>query len=285
MTTKQHKSTFDSTGSFDNTGSLDDLSTLEKGDFNGVQKKAILKYDTSGLASGSFQEFLQKENNSYTKFILYKLLFKEERQKDKINRYEKHHIIPRHAAGQDVDWNLVPLLHSEHAEAHKLLFECYGNFFDLCAYKMLIGQTEEGKKAMWQANQNSMRERKVGFFDPKLQRILACRPQKQRKPYARSVYVISALQFGFILQSQKTGAKIEIYAKECLNIVSVINKWVSHPEMAYIRQQWLDSPKKQGFALCSGLTRILTGHMDKKTNQAVYSIHGWILLGIFLPQI
>ena len=66
--------------------------------------------------------------------------------------YHKHHIIPRHAGGTDSPDNIVSLTVKEHAEAHRLLFESFGRWQDLYAWRGLSGQinmseeikTEEG---------------------------------------------------------------------------------------------------------------------------------------------
>lgn len=52
----------------------------------------------------------------------------------------KHHIIPRHMGGSDDSSNLVELTVSEHAEAHKVLYETHGKEQDLIAWQMLSGQ-------------------------------------------------------------------------------------------------------------------------------------------------
>jgi len=42
----------------------------------------------------------------------------------------KHHIIPKHMGGTDDPSNLIELTVEEHAEAHRLLWEKYGNWQD-----------------------------------------------------------------------------------------------------------------------------------------------------------
>jgi hypothetical protein len=52
----------------------------------------------------------------------------------------KHHIIPKHAGGSDDPSNIVLLTPEEHALAHKKLYEEFGRFQDLLAWKALSGQ-------------------------------------------------------------------------------------------------------------------------------------------------
>lgn len=71
----------------------------------------------------------------------------------------KHHIIPRHMGGTDDSNNLVELSVSEHAEAHRKLYEQYGRWQDYIAWKGLSGVihtkdihsqvTKAGMKEWW----------------------------------------------------------------------------------------------------------------------------------------
>ena len=54
--------------------------------------------------------------------------------------YHKHHIIPKHAGGSDHPDNIVLLSVTEHAEAHKVLYEKYGRWQDFVAWKGLLKQ-------------------------------------------------------------------------------------------------------------------------------------------------
>ncbi len=59
--------------------------------------------------------------------------------------YHIHHIVPKHMGGDDSAGNLVKLTVEEHAEAHRKLYEQFGNKFDHIAYLVLskqIGQEE-----------------------------------------------------------------------------------------------------------------------------------------------
>lgn len=51
----------------------------------------------------------------------------------------KHHIIPKHAGGTDDESNLIELTITEHAEAHKILYETHGRWQDRVAWLSLSG--------------------------------------------------------------------------------------------------------------------------------------------------
>ena len=51
----------------------------------------------------------------------------------------KHHIVPKHAGGSDDPINLQELTISEHADAHKKLYEKYGRWQDKVAWLSLSG--------------------------------------------------------------------------------------------------------------------------------------------------
>ena len=52
----------------------------------------------------------------------------------------KHHIIPKHMGGTNDKSNLIELTVKKHALAHKKLYEKYGKWEDLFAYKALSGR-------------------------------------------------------------------------------------------------------------------------------------------------
>lgn len=51
----------------------------------------------------------------------------------------KHHIVPRHAGGNNDKSNLVELTIEEHAEAHRILYETHGRWQDRVAWLSLSG--------------------------------------------------------------------------------------------------------------------------------------------------
>lgn len=54
--------------------------------------------------------------------------------------YHNHHIVPRHMGGTDDPENLIKLTVSDHALAHKSLYELHGKIEDFIAWKALSGQ-------------------------------------------------------------------------------------------------------------------------------------------------
>ena len=50
-----------------------------------------------------------------------------------------HHILPKYLGGTDDPSNLTELTIEQHAEAHRKLYELYGNIQDYCAWKGLAG--------------------------------------------------------------------------------------------------------------------------------------------------
>ena len=71
-----------------------------------------------------------------------------------------HHIIPQYLGGTDEPTNLIELTVEEHAEAHRLLYEQYGNWQDYCAWQALsgrIGQEEILRMKQGMANKGKIR--------------------------------------------------------------------------------------------------------------------------------
>lgn len=90
---------------------------------------------------------------------------------------EVHHIIPRHAGGDDSKENLIRLTYKQHTFAHRLLWKIYKRAGDYHAWLMMSGQEPDRKlanlRAIGKANVIS------GHMD--YIRTLANTPQRQRK--------------------------------------------------------------------------------------------------------
>ncbi len=166
--------------------------------------------------------------------------------------------------GPNEEWNLVTLSVEEHAYAHKLLFENYLNYYDLSAACMLSGQANAGFEAIRKANQLKMEKNKKGFYNPDLQRELGKRPKKKRNTYARNIYVKAALKKGMILQWIKTNEIVVIEPLEFSSLVDVVGYLMTFPQMIDKKESWDTCLKKEKHYSISGLTRTLTGHVDKK---------------------
>lgn len=62
---------------------------------------------------------------------------------------EKHHIIPRHAGGDDSKENLIRLTYKQHIFAHKLLWKVYSRWQDLCAWRVMTSQDADFKQILF----------------------------------------------------------------------------------------------------------------------------------------
>lgn len=65
---------------------------------------------------------------------------------------EKHHIIPRHAGGDDSRENLIVLDYRQHTFAHRLLWKAYKKPSDYCAWILMSRQESDRKLAIIKAN-------------------------------------------------------------------------------------------------------------------------------------
>ena len=223
-------------------------------------------------------EFLTKENNSYAEFILSKLNRKSKNLGQE--RTQFHHIIPKHQNGPDAQWNLIRLTVEEHAQAHELLFENNQNYYDLGASQMLRGQLKQGWQTILKQSLDNRKNNKSDRFNSELQRELGSRPKKQRANYARNTYIVNALLRGFDLYHKGSKNLVKIGPCECHHMVAVVDKLMSHPFMENEREHWQRCDTKQNHPYLMGLTRLLTGHIDKKTQKKTFSYKDWCCLGI-----
>ena len=59
----------------------------------------------------------------------------------------KHHIIPKHAGGNNDTNNIIELTVEEHAEAHRILYEQHGRWQDKVAWLSLSGRIDNEESA------------------------------------------------------------------------------------------------------------------------------------------
>lgn len=246
-------------------------------------KKGVKKFVVASISNKEqLKNFLITENNSYSHFILNKMTKKIKYLSSTITH--RHHIIPLHSKGLDSEWNCIQLLIEDHIYAHKLLYINYGNFYDLAASNMLQGNKEKGIHFIQKQNHLQMREKKIGFYSSITQRELAKRTRKKRKPFSKNFFVHVALKKGFLLKHIQTNQTLVIKPDANANITEVIDQLMNHPQMKHKKVAWDHYQKKEKSYGVSALTRILTGHIDKKTGKSVYSFMGWQLLGIFVEK-
>ena len=225
-------------------------------------------------------QFLKEENNSYSEFILSKL--ERMHLPSTLNRQttQLHHIIPLHQLGPNCKWNIIQLTIEEHGQAHQLLFDNYKKPADLGASQMIRGQVELGWQTIREIALETRRKNKTDFFSSQVQQELGRRPKKQRLCYARNTFVLAALERGFDLYNSKSEGFIKIGPCECTSIVEVVNKLMLHPDMINSRESWVAYAKKEKHSAVTALTRMLTGHIDKRTGKKVFSYKNWHILGI-----
>lgn len=88
----------------------------------------------------------------------YKKIYSAFVEKYKNQEFEKgqytelHHILPRHAGGDDSKENLIRLTYRQHTFAHRLLWKAFGKSSDLHAWLMMSGQEEDRVVAQRKAN-------------------------------------------------------------------------------------------------------------------------------------
>ena len=75
-------------------------------------------------------------------------------------RVERHHIIPRHAGGDNTPSNLTSLTHKEHCLAHHLLHRIHGRWQDKVAMNAMRGLVDGKIEARRQAGLAQVRENK-----------------------------------------------------------------------------------------------------------------------------
>jgi len=81
-----------------------------------------------------------------------------------IHVLHKHHIIPRHAGGNDDPSNIIELTIEEHAEAHRKLYEQYNKREDYIAWKGLAGLIGKDEIFREKCSLNSSRPGNLNTF-------------------------------------------------------------------------------------------------------------------------
>lgn len=101
--------------------------------------------------------------------LYFAFIEKHQNQKfDEVTYTEVHHIIPRHAGGDDSKENLIRLDYKQHTFAHHLLWKIYKRVGDYYAWLLMSGQEPNKKlanlKAIGKANVESGHLEKIREF-------------------------------------------------------------------------------------------------------------------------
>ena len=85
--------------------------------------------------------------------------------------YHKHHIVPRHMGGTDDPSNIIELTIEDHAEAHRILYETYGDERDKVAWQGLLGLIPKAEimtelHKLGRRKTNEMLYEKYGVINP-----------------------------------------------------------------------------------------------------------------------
>jgi len=131
-----------------------------------------------------------RETNLYYEFIEI-LKRKQEKGFQPDTFLHQHHIEPKHSGG-DPNGEVVVCTIRDHARAHFIRFQVYGEIYDLCAYYGLVNKTDKFEKSIREKIIATNRERNNGMFNPEWQRMMANRPKssyhlQQNPEFAREI--------------------------------------------------------------------------------------------------
>jgi len=221
------------------------------------------------LTEEELRFYLATEKNAYVDFIGQKqslqtcsMLLKKPT--------ELHHIIPLHAKGPDVAWNLVRLSKSDHQRAHELLSKVYQSPCDLCALRFRQKHYRVAYQLRIQLSHFSQRVNQNGFWNSQTQSLNgkkggSVKEEKKRLTYRQKV----SDAWKPILNSQslwyykKTGFFMEIPAFSCFLPADVALTLLSYPAFGL---SYTAKPQ----SLASSLSRVV--------NQKRKSASGWVLM-------
>lgn len=78
-----------------------------------------------------------------------------------------------------------------------------------------------------------MKKKRIGFYNPMTQRLLAKRPRKKRKMFSKNMFIQAALKKGFVLKHLKTQQILIVQPNRFLNMTEVIHFLMLHPQMQH----------------------------------------------------
>lgn len=246
-----------------------------------AQNSTFLPFPVGIVTGEDCKNYIKTTNNEYTEFILVKIAEAPHLYNSKTRRkgYELHHIIPTHADGPDVAENCICLSVEDHAKAHFILHKVYGNYYDLCAYKMRKGKNQEAFDALRKANVEKMKNEKKGRFDSERQAY--CGKQNRgvvKKPHTKLETVAAAMEHGMIWQHED-GTIVEILPGQCRGMTEVVDLLV----FGFPKEKQEDYAQRKSKSPVYGrLNQLISGYRSLRTNKACYSAGPWRLLGVFI---
>jgi hypothetical protein len=107
----------------------------------GTQRRSNMRNNTNCTISNKKEmlTLLKNESNPYNDFMVEKILHPTG---DDTQIIQKHHIIPLCKGGPHANWNIVNLTKKEHAWAHALRAQTYGDFEDIQALQFFNIHTD-----------------------------------------------------------------------------------------------------------------------------------------------
>lgn len=246
--------------------------------------------------------YLKKENNKYTLFIMDKIKTNASISQKITNKnfnfdskqFEKHHIIPKHIGGPNASWNLVYLSKEDHVEAHLLRYEVYGEFgdYNFLSTKNVLGSNNRVKRnpefdkqltknrqigtKTQIANQvgifNHDAARRAGLISKKVIESLTEEEKRtldKRHQTQMSDAVWSTLYKGATFIHSRTGTKVILKPEEALTLTQLKNILVAALPKDDVDRAILEKAEKP-VNVTSSLAKIIKGERP--------SAYGWKLI-------
>lgn len=248
--------------------------------------------------------YLKKENNKYSLFIINKIntnsSISQEIKNQNVNfdrkLFEKHHIIPKHTGGPDASWNLIYLSKEDHVEAHILRYEVYGEFgdYNFLSTKNVLGINNRVKlnpEFDKQLTKNKQRGTKtqianqIGIFNRdaaikaglKSKKVIESLTEEEKRTLDKrhqtqmSDAVWSTLYEGATFIHSRTETKVVLKPEEALTLTELKNILAAalpKHDVDRIRLEKAEKPVN----VTSALSKMIKGSKDRP------SAYGWKLI-------
>jgi hypothetical protein len=200
------------------------------------------------------------------------------------DRVEEHHIIPFHAGGPDVEWNLISLTPETHFEAHRIRAEVYQETGDINAFRLRGEQSVdlmERRVAAARSGENTRKQEGSGIYAPGVSSKggkIGGRVKSVKKDFGHqtkmSNQVKELLDRGSTWKSAfadprhgKTNCSVTIPAKAVYTLPQLVNIFVEALPLGVDREQL---SKANMTTVTSNLARVIKGQRP--------TAYGWKLV-------